>query len=74
MRSELGALSFSPVDLPHDWAVSCPFNKEMDDGAPQGFRDRWGIGWYKKTVTLEEKKLETTNTATVLFRWTLQKQ
>ncbi len=22
----------------------------------QGFRDRWGIGWYKKTVTLEEKK------------------
>lgn len=56
LRSELGALSFSPVDLPHDWAVSCPFNKEMDDGAPQGFRDRWGIGWYKKTVTLEEKK------------------
>ncbi len=56
LRSELGALSFSPVDLPHDWAVSRPFNKEMDDGAPQGFRDRWGIGWYKKTVTLEEKK------------------
>ena len=56
LRSELGALSFSPVDLSHDWAVSCPFNKEMDDGAPQGFRDRWGIGWYKKTVTLEEKK------------------
>lgn len=58
LRSELGALSFSPVDLPHDWAVSRPFNKEMDDGAPQGFRDRWGIGWYKKTVTLEEKKEE----------------
>ena len=56
LRSELGALSFSPVDLPHDWAVSRPFNKEMAEGEPQGFRDRWGIGWYKKTVTLEEKK------------------
>lgn len=56
LRSELGDLSFSPVDLPHDWAVSRPFNKEMEDGASQGFRDRWGIGWYKKTITLEEKK------------------
>ena len=22
----------------------------------QGFRDRWGIGWYKKTLNIEEKK------------------
>lgn len=56
VRTELESLQFAEVDLPHDWAVSRPFNKEMDDGAPQGFRDRWGIGWYKKTVTLEEKK------------------
>ena len=31
LRSELGALSFSPVDLSHDWAVSCPFNKETTE-------------------------------------------
>lgn len=56
LRSELGALSFYPVDLPHDWAVSRPFNKVMEDGMSQGFRDRWGIGWYKKTLNIEEKK------------------
>ena len=56
VRTELENLQFAEVDLPHDWAVSRPFNKVMEDGMSQGFRDRWGIGWYKKTVTLEEKK------------------
>ncbi len=56
LSTELEPYAFAPVDLPHDWAVSSPFNKEMDDGISQGFRDRWGIGWYKKTVKIEEKK------------------
>lgn len=56
VRTELEGLHFIEVDLPHDWAVSRPFNKEMDDGGGQGFRDRWGIGWYKKTLYIEEKK------------------
>ena len=46
--TELENLQFAEVDLPHDWAVSRPFNKVMEDGMSQGFRDRWGIGWYKK--------------------------
>lgn len=58
VRTELESLQFAEVDLPHDWAVSRPFNKEMAEGEQQGFRDRWGIGWYKKTITLEEKKEE----------------
>ena len=54
--AELEGLHFIDVDLPHDWAVERPFNKEMDQGGAQGFRDRWGIGWYKKTLHIEEKK------------------
>lgn len=47
---------FHKVELPHDWAVHMPFDAEMEQGAAQGFRNRWGIGWYRKWLTLEEKK------------------
>jgi len=47
---------YQPVVLPHDWAVNAPFNREMEEGAQQGFRDRWGVGWYRRTVTVAEKK------------------
>ena len=40
VRIELEGLHFIEVDLPHDWAVSRPFNKAMDQGGAQGFRDR----------------------------------
>lgn len=58
VRTELEDLHFIEVDLPHDWAVSRPFNKAMNEGGAQGFRDRWGIGWYKKILHIEEKKKE----------------
>ena len=32
VRTELENLQFAEVDLPHDWAVSRPFNKVMEDG------------------------------------------
>ena len=47
--------AFSEIYLPHDWAISAPISQEMEEADTQGFRDRWGIGWYKKTVILEEK-------------------
>ncbi len=47
---------FHSVILPHDWAISCPFSKEMDEAASQGYRDRFGVGWYEKTWKMEEKK------------------
>ena len=28
----------------------------LKQGAAQGFRDRWGIGWYRRTLTLLEVK------------------
>lgn len=48
--------NFRQVNLPHDWAVSAAFDQNMDQGEQQGFRDRWGIGWYRKTLHLKEKK------------------
>lgn len=48
--------NYRKIFLPHDWAVSAPFNRNMDQGGAQGFRDRWGIGWYRRKLELQEKK------------------
>lgn len=58
-RFHLGADSegsYSEVRIPHDWAVDAPFNRGMEQGAAQGFRDRWGIGWYRCEIFLEERR------------------
>ena len=43
---------FHPVILPHDWAIERPFNRNMQQGMQQGFRDRWGIGWYRRDLII----------------------
>ena len=35
VRKELDGLYFEPVDLVHDWAVSRPFDKNMEQGGAQ---------------------------------------
>ena len=45
-----GEKRFAPVDLPHDWAITAPIRKNMEQGEAQGFRDRWGIGWYLSLI------------------------
>lgn len=44
-----------PVTLPHDWMISRPFQKIMKEGCSQGFRDRWGIGWYRRSLTVKKQ-------------------
>ena len=34
--------AYHAVELPHDWAVDAPFCPEIEGGASQGYRDRWG--------------------------------
>ncbi|THF77766.1 sugar-binding domain-containing protein [Cohnella fermenti] len=46
--------SFAPVRLPHDWAIHTPTNRQMDQAEAQGFRDRQGIGWYRRELWLQE--------------------
>ena len=52
---EKEALSFTQVTLPHDWMISRPFDRNMKQGEAQGFFDRWGTGWYRRTLRLEKK-------------------
>ncbi|MCD8326415.1 MAG: DUF4982 domain-containing protein [Lachnospiraceae bacterium] len=55
MEKEEGeSLCYSPVTLPHDWQIASPYNRDMEQGAAQGYFDRWGIGWYRREFVLEE--------------------
>jgi beta-galactosidase len=40
------------VDLPHDWAISGPFNP--DENGYAGKLPWKGVGWYRKTFTLDK--------------------
>lgn len=46
--------NFHPVNLPHDWAIDAPIKKDVEQGGAQAFRDRWGVGWYRKIQGMEE--------------------
>jgi beta-galactosidase len=48
--------NFKPIHLPHDWAIHAPINRTMAQAEAQGFRDRWGIGWYRRNMAVEELK------------------
>ena len=48
--------AFQEIFLPHDWAIEMPVSQEMEEADTQGFRDRWGIGWYKTAVQVQEKE------------------
>nr|WP_314465412.1 glycoside hydrolase family 2 TIM barrel-domain containing protein [uncultured Clostridium sp.] len=47
---------FRKVNLPHDWTIYTPFQKDMEEGEAQGFKNRWGIGWYRRSYLLEQKQ------------------
>jgi len=48
--------NFEPVHLPHDWVITAPINRSMKQAEAQGFRDRWGIGWYRRLLVIQEIK------------------
>ncbi len=54
-KEDAEKLQFQEVTLPHDWMIHAPFCREMKEGASQGYRDRFGIGWYQRTLTIKEK-------------------
>jgi beta-galactosidase len=39
------------LNLPHDWSIEGPFDKDMKNGARMGFLPG-GIGWYRKHFTV----------------------
>ncbi|HSY24003.1 MAG TPA: glycoside hydrolase family 2 TIM barrel-domain containing protein [Polyangiaceae bacterium] len=40
------------LDVPHDWSIELPFDSNSPGGSGGGFLDG-GIGWYRKTFTLD---------------------
>jgi len=48
-------LTYVPVSIPHDWAISSPLNRDMEQGKEQGFFDRWGIGWYRRKLDMKKE-------------------
>ena len=54
----IAANDWKTVCIPHDWAVSRPINRDMPEGSSQGFLDRWGIGWYRRSLSLKEKNAD----------------
>ncbi|MEG7531339.1 MAG: glycoside hydrolase family 2 TIM barrel-domain containing protein, partial [Hungatella sp.] len=55
-KADAESLCYLPVTLPHDWVISSPFNRNMEQGEAQGFRDRWGTGWYRRNLWISEKE------------------
>ena len=51
-RAELDDSAWQPVRLPHDWAIAGPFDPDGDGGS--GKLPWKGVGWYRKTFTLDE--------------------
>ena len=39
------------LDVPHDWSIEQPFDKDQSDGYSAGYLPG-GIGWYRKTFTV----------------------
>lgn len=48
--------SWEALDLPHDWAVKGPFNAPGVSGG-EGRLPSFGVGWYRKTLTLTKDDL-----------------
>ena len=46
------------LDLPHDWAIAGPFRIDLRGG--EGKLPFQGIGWYRKSFTIEQKAGERT--------------
>ena len=48
--SRFNDTSWRQLDLPHDWAVEQPFDRQANDS--EGYRPR-GIGWYRRQFRLD---------------------
>lgn len=48
-------LTYEDVEVPHDWAIRRPIEKDMVQCTEQAYRDRWGIGWYRRRETVHKQ-------------------
>jgi beta-galactosidase len=50
-RPEFGDHAWEAVELPHDWSILGPYDKDEPCGGSGGYLPT-GIGWYRKTFTV----------------------
>ena len=50
-QTDFDDASWTPVDVPHDWSISLPFNQSSAASFGGGYLDG-GIGWYRKSFSL----------------------
>jgi beta-galactosidase len=53
--SDFDDASWTPVRLPHDWAIAGPFDPQAPSGA-SGKLPWKGVGWYRKTFALDRRE------------------
>ncbi|MGI6107171.1 MAG: glycoside hydrolase family 2 TIM barrel-domain containing protein [Lachnospiraceae bacterium] len=44
------------VEIPHDYQIYRPMDRDVPGGGPQGFFSRWGTGWYRRQIDVPEVK------------------
>ena len=52
VKSDFDDSEWRHLNLPHDWAIECPFN--IDYNGSTGKLPYWGIRWYRKTLELSQ--------------------
>jgi beta-galactosidase len=51
VRADFDNSGWTPVTLPHDWAIAGPFITEGPHGG-MGRLPSWGVGWYRRTLDI----------------------
>jgi len=52
-QTDFADASWRKLDVPHDWSIEGPFNKDNPAGGAGGFLPA-GIGWYRKHFTISK--------------------
>lgn len=52
-RSSFDDSDWRRLNVPHDWSIEEPFDKDMPFGSMQGYLPRWTVGWYRKHFTVD---------------------
>ncbi len=53
LEHDLDATDWEDVRLPHDWAIHCPTDPDIEQDTQQGYRRRAHVGWYRRRFQMQ---------------------
>ncbi len=59
------------LDLPHDWGIEGPFNQDYP--GETGKLPWWGVGWYRKQLTIPAGAEASVSISTSTGRWLMRR-